>query len=514
LVAEGFLEDGFQADRPQAERDFRAAEFRSAAALRPWDKYSTSVIAVAVTVMLYAVAGAEIRMWPVAILAPLPILAAAPEMSDWFAARCAFVAYFLGNMALWPAESFAMPLMKLAALHAAGAMLFALLVVLHCEAARRWVGLLAALVYPILTTAAWHGIAALSSQGSWGAPGYWVSSFLPVMQVASVTGLAGVTFLMAWVPAGLAVAWYRRRWRMQWEIIAAVPLAVFVLISAIGAVRLIGKKAGAPITVGLAATNQMLAASDSIEVADAAPVLELYAPMVQKLAGQGAQVILLPEKIIGVRPKYEQEMISGLAQMAASNHVWLIAGLNELEPEPKRNLAIVISPAGDIVARYYKHHPIPGLEQGYEPGTDLAIFDLPQGKAAVAISKDLDYPALGREIANAGARFLFVPAWDWPGSDQIRSRMAIVFGIESGLSVARSARLGLVTVSDSRGRLLQQESTFEKDPATIALAMPPGGGATFYARHGNWFADLMLLLAAAMIALLALSVRHTSRDSR
>jgi len=460
--------------------------------------------------MLYAVAGAEIRLWPVAILAPLPILAAAPEMSDWFAARCAFVAYFLGNMALWPAEGFAVPLVKLALLHAGGAVLFALLVVLHCEAARRWIGLLAALVYPVLATAAWHGIAMLSAQGSWGAPAYWVSAFLPLMQIAAVTGLAGVTFLTAWVPAGLAVAWYRRRWRMQWEIMAAVPLAAFVLVSAVGAVRLFGKDAGAPITIGLAATNQMPAAADSIEAADAAPVLELYAPMVRKLASEGAQVIVLPEKLIGVRPKYEPEMISGFAQMASANHVWLVAGLNEIEPLPKRNLAIVISPAGDIAARYYKHHPIPDLERDYAPGDDLTIFDLPQGKAAVAISTDLDFPALGREIANAGARFVFVPAWDWPGSEEIHARMAIAFGIESGLSVARVARQGLVTVSDSRGRVLRQESTFDKDPTMIAFAMPPGSGATFYARHGNWFADLMLLFAAALIALLALSVRHTS----
>ena len=459
--------------------------------------------------MLYAVAGLEIRMWPVAILAPLPILAAAPEMSDWFAARCAFAAYFLGNMALWPSESFAVPLLKLVVLHTGGALLFALLVVLHCEAARRWIGLLAALVYPVLTTAAWHGIVMLSAQGSSGAPGYWVSSFLPLMQVAAVTGLAGVTFLMAWVPAGLAVAWYRRRWRMQWEIMAAVPLAAFVLVCAAGAIRLMGKDAGAPITIGLAATNQMPAAADSIEAADAAPMLELYAPMVRKLAGEGAQVIVLPEKIIGMRPKYEPEMIADLAQMASANHVWLVAGLNEIEPLPERNMAIVISPTGDIAARYYKHHPIPDLEQGYAPGDDLTIFDLPQGKAAVAIGKDLDFPALGRRMANAGTRFVFAPALDWPGAEEIHARMAIALGVESGLSVARVARQGLMTVSDSRGRLLRSESTFDKDPAMIAFAMPPGSGATFYARHGNWFADLILVLAAALIALLALSVRHT-----
>jgi len=462
--------------------------------------------------MLYAVAGAEIRMWPVAIMAPLPILAAAPEMSDWFVARCAFAAYFLGNMAVWPAESFAVPLWELILLHAAGAAMFALLVILHSEAARRFIGALAALVYPILTAAAWHGIAAISPHGTWGEPAYWLSSFLPVMQTTAVTGLAGVTFLMAWVPAGLAVAWYRRRWRMRWMAVAIVPLGAFAIVSALGGLRLTGKDSGAAIQVGMAATDRMLGAADAIEAADAAPVLAIYAPMVQKLAGAGAQVIVLPEKLAGVRPKYENEVISGFAQMAAMNHVWLIAGLNQLEPAPKRNLALVISPSGELVARYFKHHPVPGLERGYAPGTDLTIFDLPQGKAAVAICKDLDFPALGRRIANAGARFLLVPAWDWPGSEEIHARMATTLGIESGLSIARAARQGLVTVSDARGRILARESTFEKDPAAIVFAMPPGSGATFFARHGDWFGNLMLLLAAAMIALVALSVRHAPRN--
>jgi len=482
--------------------------------LRPWQDDTRPLIALAVTVMLYAVAGVEIRLWPIAILAPLPMLAAAPEIPDWLATRFAFVAYFLGNLAVWPSESFAAPLWELAVLHAAGAGLFAILVVMHCEAARRFAGWLAALVYPVLSAAAWHAIGRISPNGSWGVPAYWESAFLPVMQIAAFTGLGGVTFLMGWVPAGIAVAWYRRRWGMRWKSAAAAPICAFVIVSALGAIRLVGKDPGPAIKVGLAATDQMLAASEAVDPVDAAPIIGLYAPLATKLQRQGAQVILMPEKIVGVRPKYEQEVIAGFAQIARMNHVWLIVGLNELAPAPKHNLAIVISPSGDVTARYFKHYLIPGLERGYAPGTELAMFDLPQGGAAVAICKDLDFPALGRRIARAGARFLFVPAWDWPGSEEVHARMAVMAGVESGLSIARAARQGLVTVSDARGRMLARESTFATDPVTLVFTMPPGTGATFYARHGDWFGDLMLMLAAAMIALIALSVRHTQRRTQ
>jgi apolipoprotein N-acyltransferase len=457
--------------------------------------------------MLYALAGVEIGLWPVAIAAPLPILAATPEMSTRLAARCAFFAYFLGNLAIWPAETFAVPLWELAVIHGAGAVAFAIIVVLHCEATRRFAGALAALAYPVLTAAFWHGLGAISPHGSWDAPAIWVSTFLPLMQLTAVTGLAGVNFLIAWLPAAIAIAWYRRRWRMGWNKVATIPLGAFVIVSAIGAIRLVAKDSGASIKVGLGATDKKLAASFSVDPADAADVLLIYAPIVQRLAAEGAQVVVLPEKIAGVGPKYESGMIGGFAQLARMNRVWLVAGLNRIAPAPMRNLAVVVSPTGDFTARYYKHHLVPGLESGYAPGTELAAFELPQGEVAVAICKDLDFPSLGREIAKTGARFLFVPAWDWPGSEEIHARMAIAFGIESGLSIARAARQGLLTVSDSRGRIIAHESTFKRDSATVVAAMPPGCGATFYARHGDWFGNLTILLAAIIIALLTLSVR-------
>jgi hypothetical protein len=93
-----------------------------------------------VSLALFTLAAYDVRIWPAALFAPLPLLAVAPALPEPRAAALAFGAYLLGNLALWPAESVAVPLAALIAMHVAGAALFAAFVALAAEATRRWSG--------------------------------------------------------------------------------------------------------------------------------------------------------------------------------------------------------------------------------------------------------------------------------------------------------------------------------------------------------------------------------------
>jgi apolipoprotein N-acyltransferase len=63
--------------------------------------------------------------------------------------------------------------------------------------------------------------------------------------------------------------------------------------------------------------------------------------------------------------------------------------------------------------------------------------------------------------------------------------MAVTRGIENGFTIARSAQEGLITFSDSYGRILGEQSS-ATDPMMVQR-IPPGPGATFYTRYGDWF---------------------------
>ena len=75
--------------------------------------------------------------------------------------------------------------------------------------------------------------------------------------------------------------------------------------------------------------------------------------------------------------------------------------------------------------------------------------------------------------------------------------MAILRGVESGFTVIRSGRNGLLTVSDRYGRTVDVRNS---DPAAVTLVVraPLGAGKpTVYARIGDGFGWLCVIARAA-----------------
>jgi apolipoprotein N-acyltransferase len=52
------------------------------------------------------------------------------------------------------------------------------------------------------------------------------------------------------------------------------------------------------------------------------------------------------------------------------------------------------------------------------------------------------------------ANLLLVPTWDFNLDRWLHARMAVLRAVENGFALARSARNGLFTLSDNRGRIL------------------------------------------------------------
>ena len=472
------------------------------------------VLAAAATALLYELAAAQPRLYPCALLAPLPILAVAPEIATETGAELAFLAYLLGNLVTWGGESFAVPLMTMLASHIAGAAVFATFVACAAEATRRWSGWLAALVFPTFETAFYFALASQSPHGTWGSPAYTQVDFLPLLQVASWMGMCGVMFIMSLLPAGLAVAWYRRRWNMDWINPALMGLGVFVLAIVIGGIRLIATPKTPALHVAIVASKGLTPESESTDPADAADVMAVYAKIVRDVAARGAQVVVMPEKIIGVAPNYEWDVVQGFQRIASMSHVWMVVGLNQVGRTPKRNIAAVFGPDGKIVVAYAKHHPVPNLESDYKPGSKTAIFDAPWGRTAVLISQDLDFPETARELAAHDVRIVMAPASDWPGSELIHQRMAVVRGVESGFSLARAAGGGVVSANDSRGREIAARQPVKGEDTILTTDLPIGTGPTFYARTDDWFGRLCLAMTILLMMRLGVTLFYVARERR
>jgi len=195
----------------------------------PTRSLATPILAAAATAVFFALGASDPRLWACALFAPFPILAVAPEIGTEIAAQFAFAAFLIGNLVAWGGESFAVPLMTMLASHIAGAIVFATFVACAAEATRRWSGVLAALVFPTFEVAFYYTLSLESPHGTWGSPAYSQVDFREFVQTASWLGMCGVMFIMSLLPSGLAVAWYRRRWNMDWVRPAIMALGVFAV---------------------------------------------------------------------------------------------------------------------------------------------------------------------------------------------------------------------------------------------------------------------------------------------
>ncbi|HVN63166.1 MAG TPA: carbon-nitrogen hydrolase family protein, partial [Candidatus Binataceae bacterium] len=394
--------------------------------------------------------------------------------------------------------------------HAAGAMVFATAVAAAGEATRRWSGILASVTFPAIMAAFYFAAGNFSPFGRWGDPAYLLAGFTPLVQSVSVVGTCGINFAAALVPACIAVAWYRRNWHMEWLSSAIVCGATFGIVLLGGTLHMFTATNTSTVRVGMVAVAPPAKAAAPDDLAAAADLVTNYAKLVQQAAAKGAKVVVLPEKVFAVSPKYEFDIEEGFRNIASMSQVWLAVGFDQVARTPMHNIAMLFTPDGKIDF-YVEHHLKPALELGYRPGRMFVTFDPPWGKTAVVVASDLDFPDTGRELSNVGVKLVLAPGWGWPGNTaELHRAISRISGIEGGFAVARSGHHGAVFGADSRGREIAAGTLGEDNSPTVVVAdLPVGGGRTLYSRGaGDWFARFMILISIFVLARFGIGVRR------
>jgi len=100
-----------------------------------------------------------------------------------------------------------------------------------------------------------------------------------------------------------------------------------------------------------------------------------------------------------------------LCELARREKRWLIPGsLYERDGDKTYNTSIVISPDGEIVAKYRKIFPWYPYESEVTPGDSFCVFDVPGvGRFGIAICYDMWFPELIRTLVWKGAEVILHP---------------------------------------------------------------------------------------------------------
>ena len=366
--------------------------------------------------------------------------------------------------------------------------------------------------------------------GTAGSTAYSQYGSLPLVQLVSVTGIWGLTFLISWLAPVV-----NQLWEGGWSG-SGVKGAAVLLVATLTAVLLYGGARvafAAPAVesvrvAALAPDRQLselaysapdLSSGDQAERATArdehfAPVLDDLFERSEREALAGAKIIAWSEAAARTLKEDQAGVVARAADLSREHGVYLQVSMIVQLPagnEPgaeNENHAVLLDPKGKIVWDYLKAKPTPN--DGHEPGPSVVpTVDTPYGRLATIICQDDFFPGFVRQAGAAGVDILLVPSSDWDSAADWHAQQTPFRAVENGVALVRPTRQGVSLATDGQGRLLGHKADyFVSDEQDLVVSVPTRGNDTWYVAVGDLFA---YICAAGLLVLAGVALRPKRR---
>lgn len=371
---------------------------------------------------------------------------------------------------------------------------------------------------------------------------------LPLIQVASVTGVFGVSFVVVWTSASLlcaAMVLIRRpntRSVFAGEMI--LPMLAVAVTFAFGMHRigaLPQPTRSLRVTAVQPAVPQTLIWDPSADMDRFRELLKLSEAAVTN----ETDLLIWPEAALPRMLRYDPEIREPVLEFAQRHHVWMIVGSDDAEPADNDrradyfNSSFLINPEGEIAARYTKRNLVifgefvpmtkwlpflkwfTPVDQGFTPGKVPVTFEMnfqresPESGAvagrvatSVLICFEDTFPLLAREAAVSNLDFLVNitnDGWFGEAAAQWQQAANACFrAVENNVPLVRCANTGLTCWIDPAGRIRDvfldaNGGIYGPGFATFEIPLNEDRAETFYHRHGDWFGWVCVGLTVAML---------------
>jgi apolipoprotein N-acyltransferase len=375
------------------------------------------------------------------------------------------------------------------------------------------------LIFPIAATALDFFQANGSPFGSFGASAYSQRDFPIAMQIASIFGIWGITFMMNFFASIVNHFWEGNASPLAWT--AAGSLALILVLS-LSRTLLPTQPAQTAVIAGFSLPEGTLSKSlNQFKSGDEAGFRQAMAEMhaaeldqIRRFAQDGANIVVIQEGgVVGTTDQLET-MLTNAGTLAKEENIYIVLPTFDIAQTPPVNSIYIVDPNGDVVLHHIKYGG--NMFEGTLKGDGvLQTVDTPYGKLSAIICWDADFPNIVKQAGMQGVDLLIVPAQDWLGVRDIHAGMATFRAVENGLTLFRQTGQGVSLVSDPYGNVLNRIDTFEEPVSQFVgiqkVSVPVTSVNTLYPKLGDMLGNVTLLGLLIVFAGM-LMVRHKTAN--
>lgn len=369
------------------------------------------------------------------------------------------------------------------------------------------------LIFPIANTAMDFFSASGSPFGTFGAMAYSQRDFLPAMQIVSVTGLWGVTFVMSWFASLVNHFWDKKPAPLSWTFAGSLAL---ILSLSLGRTLLPPQPEQTAQIAGFSLpAGKLLEVMNQFSAGNEAVIDDLHADelnQIRTLAEDGANIVVLQEGAGMGSSEQVAKLIADASALAKEKNIYIVLPTFDFGKTPAENIVHIIDPNGEIVLTHVKYGGN-DFEGSLKGDGILQTVDTPYGKLSAVICWDADFPTVIKQAGEQDVDLLFVPANDWREVKDIHAGMATFRAVENGMSIFRQTGEGVSVVTNAYGKVINRVDMFEENASGFTgiqnVQTPIGSVNTLYPSVGDGVGNVMLLGLVGL--LIGLWVTRTRR---
>jgi apolipoprotein N-acyltransferase len=377
-------------------------------------------------------------------------------------------------------------------------------------------------------------------------------SSLALVQLSSLTGVYGLSFLIVLVNTAIAQALLDAR-RLgesaahRPRVPRSVIVASMLLIGAFGYGAAVIARYRKAETMKIAIVQGNIPQDRKWDRRYRQDILAEHARLTREVASQRPAMIVWPETAVPGDVLHDPTLREQVAAIARETGAYLLVGSSEYAKFSNQalrtkhyNSMVLFGPGGDIAGQYRKiilvpfaeYEPVPGLVQwprtivpafgAFAPAEDYTVFAVGPLAVGATICWENIFPDLVREFVKRGAN-LIVNATNeaWFGETAAPRQflaMSIFRAAEHRIAVVRAANTGISAVIDPLGRVVDRVHDAEGKAVFVSGALtadvPITTTRTFYTQHGDVFAAGPLAAVGLMLGGAAAPSRVRNRFRR